>query len=334
MCIKTGIMPVSEGSVKRYDCALKRRMALKRLPLVLNPTSGGGAGRRQGQLIKEQLAAQGIEAQLHETTGPGSARAIARTLTENGATAIIAAGGDGTLHEVANGLLEASEGTSCTLGVIPVGTGNDFVKMVPGATTISGAVSNIASGSHQRFDVGRVRWIGGSEYFINGMGTGIDVEVVRQMTRLPHMPGSLKYLVALLRSLFRFKPPRLRATIDGHVIDRRMMIVAVGNGVCQGGGFYLAPAASAQDGQFDVTVVGELSLTGIVRVLPRVMRGTHQGDRAVEMHTGRSIRLEAIDERPLFFHLDGELREPAGLRALDIEVMHRRLPVFVRQEDS
>jgi diacylglycerol kinase family enzyme len=160
------------------------------------------------------------------------------------------------------------------------------------------------------------------------MGTGIDVEVVRQISRLPRLPGAVKYLTGLLRALVYYKPVNLRAQLDEHRLEQRVMIIAVGNGVCQGGGFYLAPEASPSDGLLDVCVVDNLSLPGIARVLPRIMRGTQKGDPAVLMRTARSIRFEVLDGRPLFFHLDGELREPAGLRALDIQIVPAALPVL------
>lgn len=303
------------------------------IAIVLNPTSGGGAGARQARSIVERFAALGIDAAMHQTTARGHARDLALALAP-AFPVIVAAGGDGTIHEVANGVLAADLGARCALGLIPVGTGNDFVKIVPGARTISAAIRTIAHGQSKLYDVGIARWAGQAEYFVNGMGTGIDTEVVRQLARLPHLPGALKYLAALLRSLAVFQPIHARATVDGVSIEREMMIVAISNGTCQGGGFYLAPRASPRDGVLNVTVVEKLGLTGILRVLPKVLRGTQEGDRAVDMRLGKVIRFESLDGRPLFFQLDGELREPANLTRLDIEVLPDRLPVLAGTEDS
>jgi diacylglycerol kinase (ATP) len=303
-------------------------MRLKTVAVILNPASGGGAGRRQRALIESGLAERGVSSSIFETSASGDATSLARDLAEAGTSVVIAAGGDGTVHEVANGLLRAGVEIASTMGVIPVGTGNDFVKVVPGARTLEQALDTIARGKARNFDVGRVRWHDQDEYFVNGMGTGIDVEVVRQLGRVPQLPGPVKYLVGLVRALVYFKPVNLRAIVDEQRLEQSVMIIAVGNGICQGGGFYLAPEASPSDGQLDVCVVDRLSLPGIARVITRVMRGTQKGDPAVLMRTARSIRFETADDRPLFFHLDGELREPPGLRSLDIEIVPAALPVL------
>ena len=114
------------------------------------------------------------------------------------------------------------------------------------------------------------------------------------------------------------------------ISGRRVQIIALGNGVCQGGGFYLAPDATPNDGLLDLTVIDALSTAGILQVLPRVMRGTHSGHPAVHMRAGRRLVIRATDERPLFFHLDGELREPAGVSELTAEVMPGALSVLTR----
>lgn len=307
---------------------------MRTVPIILNPVAGGGAGRRHVAEITRELGARGIEPQFLQTPGPGTALSLARAQALAGAKLLVVAGGDGTIHEVANGLLQASLEGSCTLGLIPVGTGNDFVKVVPGAGTRRAAYDTIAGGRRVLYDVGRARWLDHQEYFVNGMGTGIDVEVVRQMHRMPQLPGPLKYLLALFKALFRFQPVTLRAHIDDQVIERRLMIIALGNGVCQGGGFYLAPDARPDDGLLDLCMVHELNWPGIARVLPRILKGTQRGDPAVDMRTARRIRLETLDGSSLFFHLDGELREPAGLRALEIEVVPQALAVLVGSEES
>lgn len=296
--------------------------------VVLNPASGGGAGARYRREIEHELNARGVQFDLVETPGPGTGVSLARERARRGAHVVVAAGGDGTVHDVVNGIMQAAPAGSCALGLVPVGTGNDFVKVVPGTRHRQAAYDTIARGHSERYDLGRVRWNGSEEYFINGMGTGIDVEVVRQLTQIPQLPGPLKYLLALLRALLRFRPVALRAQLDDQRLEQRVMIIAVGNGTCQGGGFYLAPDASPQDGVLDACVVDQLSLGGILRVLPRIMRGTQRGHPAVLMRTARTVRFEAADDRPLFFHLDGELREPSGLRTLEVDVLPGVLPVL------
>jgi YegS/Rv2252/BmrU family lipid kinase len=296
--------------------------------VVLNPAAGGGAGARYQPEIERELRARGLDCEVLITPGPGSATALTRECVGRGARVVVAAGGDGTIHDVANGILQAAPTGSTALGLLPVGTGNDFVKVVPGTRTRHNAYDTIAAGNARRYDVGRVRWNGHEELFVNGMGTGIDVEVVRQLQHVPQLPGPLKYLLALLRALLRFRPVALSVQLDEQRLKQRVMMIAIGNGVCQGGSFYLAPQASPHDGYLDVCVIDALSPFGQARVIPKVLRGTQQGDSAVFMRTTRVVRLEAADQRPLFFHLDGELREPPGLRSLEIEIWPAALPVL------
>lgn len=299
--------------------------------IILNPKSGGGSGRRTRPEVERELTRRGIAFTLEETTRRGQAAELARAAALQGATTVVAAGGDGTVHEVVNGLLDArNQGADAesVLAVIPIGTGNDFVKTVTGGTDRERAYQVLATGLVRHFDLGRVSWDGGSEYFMNAIGTGIDVEVVRQIMRLPRLPGVLSYLVGLVRALRRFRPIPLQLRIDGESFEQRVMIIAVGNGFCLAGGFHLFPGALPDDGRLDVCIVDELSLPQVVRVLPRVMRGRHTNHPRVAMHTASTIDIQVQGDTPLFFQVDGELREPPAARHLRIEIEPGVLPVL------
>ncbi|MEJ2215856.1 MAG: diacylglycerol kinase family lipid kinase [Gemmatimonadota bacterium] len=298
--------------------------------MILNPVSGGGRGRKMRERIEKGLAAAGLEFDISETEAQGHALRLARERAFD-ADVVVAVGGDGTAHEVANGLLTAgfqAGAQAATLGVLPVGTGNDFVKMLELADGLNGAIATVANGIPRRFDVGRVRWDGGDEFFINGAGTGIDVEVVRQVLRLPQLPGVLKYLVGVLRAVVGFRAIPLRVTVDGERFDDHMMMIAVGNGKCIGGGFWVTPAAEPEDRLLDILMVTSLNYREIAAVIPKVMRGTHTGMRQVTMRQGRQIRIEAAGDEPLFFQLDGELREPPGARTVEISTLPGALTVL------
>jgi diacylglycerol kinase (ATP) len=296
--------------------------------VILNPKSGGGRAVRLRDEIQRELNARGVDVALHETREPGHARALAIQAANAGASIIAAAGGDGTIHDVANGLLSC--GAPAALAVIPAGTGNDFAKIVPGADTIDGAYDTIARPAFRRFDAGLARWQDGSEFFVNGMGTGIDVEVVRQIMRTPGLPGPLKYLIGLMRALAVYRPATLRAKLPGETLERSVMMFAVGNGVCQGGGFYLTPHARADDQKLELCVIQHVPLWVVARVLPLVLRGKHAGHWAVTLRSFDRVRFEQVSDGALFFQLDGELREPRGARWLDVEVQPQALAVVVR----
>ena len=304
-------------------------MPTQTVHVILNPKSGGGRGARLRDEIQRELSARSVDVVMHETRAAGHARDLASEAVALGATLVAAAGGDGTIHDVANGLLSSEK--RVPLAIIPGGTGNDFAKVVPGARTRSGAYDVIARPAFRDFDAGLVKWSSGSEFFVNGMGTGIDVEVVRQILRLPRLPGPVKYLLGLFRALAVYRPITLRATLANDTIERSVMMFAIGNGICQGGGFYLTPHARPDDGMLELCVVQEIPLWKVALVLPLVMRGTHGSHPVVTMRSFATLRFDAIGETPLFFQLDGELREPAGARWLEIEVRPAALQVAVAQ---
>ncbi|MGH7466038.1 MAG: diacylglycerol/lipid kinase family protein, partial [Longimicrobiales bacterium] len=160
--------------------------------VILNPMARHGAGRGLRPLIERELDRRGLQVDIVETEGPGHAAELARAAADSGVRRVIAAGGDGTVHEVVNGLMAAA-GSPPALGVIPVGTGNDFVKMAPGCATRAEAFATLANGCTAPMDVGVARWDGRSEHFMNAMGTGVDVEVVRQLRRSGWLPGPMIY---------------------------------------------------------------------------------------------------------------------------------------------
>ena len=295
--------------------------------VVLNPTSGGGRAQRRGADLIAQLDRLGVHATLHHTRAPGHGVELAHMLAASGARAVVAAGGDGTIHDVANGILRS--GTDTALAVLPLGTGNDFAKVVPGARTLDGALAVIAQPRTVRYDAGHAAWPGGDEFFINAMGTGIDVEVVRQIQKLPALPGAVKYLLGLFKALAVYRPVALTAVIGAERLDRTIMMMAVGNGICQGGGFYLTPAARPDDGRLELCVIDSLPLWKVPPALQRVLRGTHAGHPAVTMRGIERIRFEAQGAGPLYFQLDGELREPPNASWLDVEVRRSAINVWV-----
>ena len=301
--------------------------------VILNPRSGEGSGRRVRPELERELTRRGLTFVLEETEFAGHALELARGAARRGASIVVAAGGDGTIHEVANGLLQTRDELGDALpalGIVPIGTGNDFVKAALGGTDRQDAYDVLASGVVRRFDAGRIEWAGGAEFFINAAGTGIDVEVVRQMRRMPWLHGVFSYLVALVRALVSYRPIPLRVRTDDSSSEQRVMIIAVANGHCLAGGFYLCPDAVPDDGRLDVCIVEEVNLLQAMRVLPKILRGTHGESRKVKLLQSRSVEITASGDAPLYFQLDGELREPADARRLRVEVCPGVLPVVAK----
>lgn len=296
--------------------------------VILNPMARHGAGARLRSRIEVELSARGLAFDIVETAYTGHAAELAHAAAMQGVGTIVAAGGDGTVHEVVNGIM-AARGAGVTLGVLPIGTGNDFVKLVPGTADMAAACDTLAGGRSAPVDVGLVEWADGAEYFMNAMGTGIDVEVVRYMRRVRFVPGGALYIMALLRALAVYRPLAVRVRTADTTLERRIMNLAVCNGPCIGGTFRICPDARHDDGVLDTCVIEEMPLLRNVRMVPRVVSGTHTGLAGVTMMRGAAVHLSLADARPLPFQVDGELREAAdGAAGIQVSLAPERLNVM------
>lgn len=304
--------------------------------VILNPTSGAGRAQRQAEHIIVGLERRGIEADLVATTAPREGVRLGLEAARARVDLVIAAGGDGTVHEVANGLLTGlAQGIDGPiLGVLPVGTGNDFAKLVGPLDDLDRSLDILVEGRLRRFDACVARWGQREHWFVNAAGTGIDVEVVRQILRKAGRGGNAtgKYLRAVLRALLTYKAIPLRIRMDNDVIERDAMIIVAANGRSVGGGFWLTPEAEPEDGRFDICVVNEVSFLGALPVLARVLRGAHTSHGKVEMYRATEVEVQALGPDPLFFQLDGELHEPPDARALALKVVPGALPVLTGSE--
>ena len=284
-----------------------------RFYVILNPTAGRGAAARAWPGVRAVLEGGGARVELAETARHGHAVELAEAAARAGWPAVVAVGGDGTVHEVANGLLRASDGgaTTAALGIVPVGSGNDFALLA--------GLPRDAAGAARRGEGGGV----GDRWFTNGVGVGLDARVAVEANRNRRLRGIGIYLWALARVLGSFRPPVVRVEIDGgEVMERPMTLATVGNGARHGGGFWICPAAKIDDGLLDVCVCDGLGTLQVLRFLPMTLRGTHVGASCVHMRTARRVRISS--DTPLPVHADGEILFEAA-RELEIEIAAGRL---------
>jgi len=269
-----------------------------------------------------EFARQGWAVQLERTEGPGHGTELAARAARAGVERVVAIGGDGTVHDVANGLLR--HGGDVQLGVVPIGTGNDFAKLV-GLYRHSPerAVRRLVTARVVAFDVGRAL----GEYFVNSIGFGFGPEVVRVRNAMPGLSGFLSYLVPVVRAFAGFRPPRFEVRAPGFAETGYMMMVEVCNGTTAGGSYKFAPGADPGDGRLDVCLVRRVSLPRFLVAVPRVMRGAHTGMREVTLFQAREVTIRSL-EAPLLLHLDGELRAP-GVHECAVRVEPARLKVMV-----
>jgi len=293
-----------------------------RFKLIVNPVAGRGAVGRLLPAIEENLQRLGLAYDLATSQRPGQAVSLARAATLDGYDTIVAVGGDGTVNEVVNGMMKAAgPRPPSSLGVIPLGSGNDFAKIPGLPANITAACRRLVDGSLMLLDIGRVN----DRYFVNGVGMGFDAQVSVEATKIPWLTGLPLYLLAVLRTvLLSYKTPQATIQLDDRTISQSITMCYVGIGRCAGGGFWLTPDADASDGLFDVAIARGLSRLGILRLLPEVMKGTHVDKEPMTM--ARSRRVVVDLEEPVSVHADGELIYHAA-QHLELEVLPATLKV-------
>lgn len=301
--------------------------------VIANPNAAGGRVKRLLPELRAALDAQSVPYRMELTERPGHATELMAEGRADGALGLLVVGGDGTLHEVVSGLLrDRNQGGAVGLAVLPMGTGNDFHRMVASDGSMESSIRDLLHGRVRRFDVGRVRWPGGEDIFVNLFGVGLDVAVLERRNTFRRLPGLLQYLAALAVSMARFRPLSLDLaveTAEGARIERRVesLLAAVTVGPSVAGGIRLSPQARPDDGALDLFVADGLGLGGVVRHLPKVLRGTHREIRGVHMHRILKARIAATDDVPLRFELDGELM-PEAVPWLEVEVLPGVLPIL------
>ncbi len=290
--------------------------------VILNPAAGRGAARRAESVVARAFRAQGWAVDVARTDRPGHGRELALAAVRQGAKHVVAVGGDGTVHEVANGLLCAE--SDAALGVVPIGSGNDFAKLVGvyGDDPVR-AVARLVTARSRRFDAGRVC----DEWFVNSVGFGFGPAVVKARNAMQHLRGFLSYLVPIVKTFFKFEPPVFEVATPGFRERGYMMMIEVCNGTTAGGSYRFAPDADPTDGKMDVCLIRRVSLPRFLLALPRVMRGTHVTMREVALIKTAKLVIRSPEE-PLVLHLDGELREP-GVNECTVELERGRLNVMV-----
>jgi diacylglycerol kinase (ATP) len=294
--------------------------------LIVNPAAGRGAGRRAEGPVSRAFRAQGWAVDVLRSERPGHGAALAADALRQGARHLIAVGGDGTAHEVANGMLDAPPETAAdaALGVVPVGSGNDFAKIVGMyGYDPARAVARLVTAQSRRFDAGRVL----DEWFVNSMGFGFGPAVVQARNGMQGLRGFLSYLVPIVKTFFTFEPPLFDVAAPGFRERGYMMMVEVCNGTTAGGSYRFAPDANPADGRLDVCLIRRVSLPRFLLAIPRVMRGTHIGMREVAIIKTAKLTIRS-PEQPLVVHLDGELREP-GVNECTVTLERGRLNVLV-----
>jgi diacylglycerol kinase (ATP) len=292
------------------------------LQVILNPAAGGGRAAQSIAALQAAFEARGLAFELHLTERPGHGFDAVKSLKSD--DPIVVVGGDGTLHEVIGALLHDQDSSPRTLGLIPLGTGDDFAR---GAGLPLGhmekAIDVIAQGRIKVFDAARIN----GRAFVNGFGSGFDALVARSVKSTPRfLPGPLRYLTAILLELIGLQNRRAKVYANGELIhDGEALLVAIMNLIAYGGGLKINPTAVGHDGVLEIIVGGQFTRLGAVQILPKLARGAHLGHPQVRLHQAKTIRVEW--EQPMPAHLDGEPLEP--VQVFEARVLPQALRFFV-----
>lgn len=283
--------------------------------VIFNPTAGRGQGGKMRDEAQERLG-PGFE--WRPTQKAGHALELAKEAAQTHQI-VVAYGGDGTVGDVVRGI----HGTDATLGILPVGTGNDVARNLGIPLDLKEACATVLSGMVRRIDLGTIN----GKPFINNAGTGFDAHVMIAMNNsIRFTKGQPAFVLATLKTLPGFKPFTLTIEADGNPPEtEKAMMVSVLNGTMYGGGMLAAPQAEVDDGFLDVLVVRAQAKLSLLSLMPKVIAGKHEGHSAVRLFKVRSAKITTTPAQPL--NIDGDV---AGLTPAQIEVLPRALKVLVR----
>ena len=291
--------------------------------LVFNPAAAKGRARRLFPEVQEAFREKGLECEtLVSSAGAAVADELAcRELGDF--DGVIAAGGDGTVFEVLNGLYRHEAKDRKPLGVIPLGTGNAFARelgLFPGEWRK--ALDLIAGGGRRCIDVGRVECAGEVFHFLNIVGMGFVVGAGKASQKLKFLgPGA--YTLGTLWQTLRLKSYPLRIEVDGRLIEQDNVLVEIANTQYTGTSFLIAPGALMDDGRFDVVLLRKLSRLRLLKLFPTIYSGTHVQFDEITLLRGRHIRI--LEPAGFLLAPDGEFR---GQTPAEISCLHQDLEIF------
>jgi len=276
-----------------------------RVKVIINSRSGRGRGREQTDLISS-LSRRYSQLEVFPTERPRHATELAAAAADEGYDLVVAAGGDGTVHEVVNGLMRGDQAT-LPLGIIPIGSGNDLAFGLGIPEEVEEAVERIFKGTPQPLDLARVtNEYGKTEVFDNNFGIGFDAIVVMRTETITRLHGFPMYMAAVLQTiLFYYNIPYLEATFDGQLVNQRSLFLYMGLGQRGGGGFLLTPDARWDDGLIDTMLVNPIGRLTMLGMLTSAMKGTHVTSPHVTFRQCREITVKSSTPMPI--QVDGEI---------------------------
>ncbi|MBN1265175.1 MAG: diacylglycerol kinase family lipid kinase [Anaerolineales bacterium] len=310
---------------------------MTKIQIILNPACAMGKGIEALPELEQAAARYKLDVEIVQTECPGHAIELARQAAEEGRPLVAAAGGDGTVNEVLNGLMQAQvDGhKGSALAVIPIGRGNDFAYGMNIPTGIDEAFKTLVTDWRRKMDVGLVK--GGfypeGRYFGNGVGIGFDAVVGFEAAKMKRLHGLLCYLVAALKTIFLYyKAPLVSVAYQNQNMSLRALMVSVMNGRRMGGSFCMAPEANSEDGLLDLCIAPEVSRLRLFALISHFMKGSQASQPEIITTQTSALTITASDGT-LPAHADGETLCTEG-QQLEISLLPQQLDLVCQQEGS
>jgi YegS/Rv2252/BmrU family lipid kinase len=302
----------------------------RKVKLILNPMADMGRAWKTANDLRP--IAQEFQGELtwSGTVYPTHAIELARQAAEEGYDMVVAMGGDGTAHEVMNGLMQVPAEKRPIMGIVPIGSGNDFAYSLGITQKSAHALAHMLKAENvQTVDIGLMTdEHGRKEYFDNTLGIGFDAVVTIRSHKLPIVKGFLMYLTAVIQTiLLNHDPANLQIETEKNKWETSALMVTLCNGPREGGGFMLSPKSKNDDGTMEFVIVNKVSRAMMFRLVPEFMNGTHMRFKQVSM--GEYKKFSLASDRPLYIHADGEIFTSFGsnLRKATIEILPNALQV-------
>jgi len=301
-----------------------------KVKLIFNPMADMGRAWKTANDLRP--IAQEFKGELtwSGTVYPSHAIELAKQAAEEGCDLVIAMGGDGTVHEVMNGLMQVPKSMRPMMGIVPNGSGNDFAYSIGVTQKSAHALAHaLKTGNIQAVDIGLLTdEHGRREYFDNTLGVGFDAVVTIRSHKLPIVKGFLMYLTAVIQTiLLNHNPAKVIIETESEKIQESILMATLCNGPREGGGFMLSPNSKNDDGKMEYVIVKKVSRAMMFRLVPEFMKGTHMRFKQVRM--GEFKKLTLVSDLPLYIHADGEIFTSFGsnLKKLSFEILPQALKV-------
>lgn len=272
---------------------------------IVNPIAGKNKSTDVSSLIRKKMKEVNVKYKIEVTKSHRHAVSITKAGLKEGYEVMVAVGGDGTINEVAEGILSTRSGV---LGIIPMGTGNDLAKSLGLSMNPNDAIDTILNEKIQKIDIGRVD----NKTFLNVGSIGFDTEVAKNSEKIKRIfKGRLSYMFGVLATLFTYKSKTISIELDNDSFEQEILLVAVGNGKYYGGGMKICPTAELKDNYFDICVIKKISKLKLLFIFPSVFKGEHlKFSKYVKMYKSSMVKIETNDN--LYLNIDGEVYDFKG----------------------